>query len=258
VPAEQTDGVRKNNGSPIPPPTPTTPPHHKKNSSPTAQPSENPETNPSVSPSLIQTPAQSPPATASANRGAPNASVSPDQIKGFENYPPKVQTLLAAALELTTRNLSYKYGSADPASGGMDCSGFIYFVLKQNGMADPPRDSSEQYNWLRKARTFEPVLSRRDDSYELNDLRPGDLLFWTGTYAVEKDPPITHTMIYVGREKKTGNRIMVGSSDGRVYHGESRNGVSVFDFKVGASKNHDSEKLHPLFVGYGHIPGLQE
>jgi peptidoglycan DL-endopeptidase CwlO len=184
--------------------------------------------------------------------------LSHDQIKGFNNYPPKVQKLLAFALELTTRNLDYKYGSADPSSGGMDCSGFVYFVLKENGIADVPRDSSEQYNWLRRARAFEPVLSEKEESFELEDLKPGDLLFWTGTYTIERDPPITHAMIYLGREKKSGKRVMVGASDGRVYQGEPRNGVSVFDFNIRRARANEEGKLHPLFVGYAHVPGLGE
>ena len=182
----------------------------------------------------------------------------PNQIKGFENYPLKVQKLLTSALELTTRNLDYKYGSADPSSGGMDCSGFVYYVLKQNDVADVPRDSAEQYVWLRRARQFESVMSEKDDSFELEDLKPGDLLFWTGTYSIQRDPPITHAMIYLGREQKTGNRVMVGASDGRVYQGESRFGVSVFDFKVQRRETNGESKLRPTFVGYGHIPGLQE
>jgi len=169
-----------------------------------------------------------------------------------------VQKLLVSALELTTRNLDYKYGSADPATGGMDCSGFVYFVLKQNGVEDVPRDSSEQYVWLRRSRRFEAVLSQKDNSFELEDLKPGDLLFWIGTYSIERDPPITHAMIYLGREKKTGQRVMVGASDGRVYQGESRNGVSVFDFKVQRNGKADDGKLRPTFIGYGHIPGLRE
>ena len=169
-----------------------------------------------------------------------------------------MQKLLISALELTTRNLDYKYGSADPNTGGMDCSGFVYFVLKQNGVGDVPRDSSEQYSWVRRSRQFEPVLSQKDDSFELEDLKPGDLLFWTGTYSIERDPPITHAMIYLGREKKTGRRVMVGASDGRVYQGESRNGVSVFDFSVRRARTNEEGKLRPTFIGYGHIPGLRE
>jgi peptidoglycan DL-endopeptidase CwlO len=168
-----------------------------------------------------------------------------------------VQQLLTSALELTTRNLTYTYGSSDPANGGMDCSGFVYYVLNQSGVTDVPRSSSEQYVWLRRAGKFEPVLSRKNDSFELENLQPGDLLFWTGTYSIERDPPITHAMIYLGREKKTGDRVMVGASDGRIYQGQSQYGVSVFDFKIPRPEK-DNSKLRPTFIGYGHIPGLRE
>jgi cell wall-associated NlpC family hydrolase len=160
------------------------------------------------------------------------------------------------ALELTRRNLEYNYGSADPANGGMDCSGFVFYVLTQNGVRDVPRDSSQQYVWLRKAGTFRAVNSRKDDTFEIEELVPGDMLFWTGTYSIERDPPITHAMIYLGRKKGTNQRIMVGASDGRTYEGESRYGVSVFDFKVSRVGKTDEGRLSPMFIGYGHIPGL--
>ncbi len=245
-------------------PSPSASPRRKKKSSPTPEPTETPpgSTSPSVTPSPTATPKSLPTAAPASpgpkKQGAPNATLAPDAIRGFENYPAKVQKLLATALELTTRELYYKYGSADPANGGMDCSGFVYFVLKQNGVGDVPRDSSEQYVWLRRARQFEPVLSQKDDSFELEDLKPGDLLFWTGTYSIVRDPPITHAMIYLGRERKTGQRVMVGASDGRIYQGQSRNGVSVFDFRIQRAEKTDEEKLRPTFVGYGHIPGLRE
>jgi hypothetical protein len=52
-------------------------------------------------------------------------------------------------------------------------------------------------------------------------------MFWSGTYDIDRDPPITHSMIYLGREKSTGRRVMVGASDGRVYRDQSRFGVSI-------------------------------
>ena len=165
--------------------------------------------------------------------------------------------MIDMSLELTTRNLDYKYGSADPANGGMDCSGFVFYVLTHNGVRDVPRDSSQQYIWLRKAGTFKAVNSRREDTFELDELAPGDLLFWTGTYSIERDPPITHAMIYLGRKKGTNQRIMVGASDGRTYEGESRYGVSVFDFKMPSARGKTEEgRTTPSFIGYGHIPGL--
>lgn len=214
-----------------------------------------------VPPEPLPSPKPSPSPSASPNASpspAPNASVSPEQIIGFEKQPPKVQALIRSALALTHDDLTYVYGSADPANGGMDCSGYIYYVLKKDGLDDVPRTASEQYVWARKAGNFRAVLSRDAKTFEMDELKPGDLLFWTGTYTVDRDPPITHTMIYLGLEKETNKRIMVGSSDGRTYNGKSRWGVSVFDFKMPPKDLNPTKLTSPLFVGYARIPGLVE
>ena len=245
-----TASAKRKKASPTPSPTPKSKTKHKK-ASPTPTPGE--------SPSASETPSATPeetPEPARGNKGWPNVSLSPDQIKGYENDPPKVRQILDAGLALTKENLGYTYGSADPNNGGMDCSGFVYYVLQQNGFPDVPRDSSQQYVWVRKAGDFDAVLSRKEDSFELNDLKPGDLLFWRGTYNIDRDPPITHTMIYLGREKRTDKRVMVGSSDGRTYDGKQRWGVSVFDFKMPPPPKSGDAKISPVFIGYGKIPGL--
>jgi peptidoglycan DL-endopeptidase CwlO len=244
-----------------PSPSPTASPKHKK-VSPTPSPSPTPRKHKkkSPTPSPEETPSPSPTETPqpAAKKGAPNVSLSPDEITGYESYPASMRQILDAGLALTKENLGYTYGSADPANGGMDCSGFIYYVLRQNGFPDVPRDSSQQYVWVRKAGNFNAVLSRKEDSFELDALKPGDLLFWRGTYNIDRDPPITHTMIYLGREKQTKKRVMVGSSDGRTYDGKQRFGVSVFDFKMPPPPNSGDAKISPVFVGYGRIPGLAE
>src|SRR5215475_9226885 len=235
-------------------PTPSAMPRSKskrKKASPTPTPEE--------SPSATETPSASPAESPEASRGKkgwPNVSLSSDAIEGYEKFPPKVRQILDAGRALTKQNLGYTYGSADPANGGMDCSGFIYYVLKQNGFPDVPRDSSQQYVWVRKGGDFQAVLSRKEDSFEFDDLKPGDLLFWRGTYNIDRDPPITHTMIYLGREKRTNKRVMIGSSDGRTYDGKQRWGVSVFDFKIPPPPKSGDAKISPVFVGYGRIPGL--
>jgi peptidoglycan DL-endopeptidase CwlO len=249
--------AKKKKSSPSPTPETSPSPSSKKKkrkSSPTPTPS--PEESASASPSPSETP--KPSATASASpkkKGAP-ATISASEIEGYEKYPEHIRNVIDMGLDLTKRNLDYKYGSADPANGGMDCSGFVFYVLTQNGVRDVPRDSSQQYVWLRKAGTFKAVNSRHDDTFELDELAPGDLLFWIGTYSIERDPPITHAMIYVGRKKGTNQRIMVGASDGRTYEGESRYGVSVFDFKVARGSKTEEGRLTPTFIGYGRIPGL--
>ncbi len=189
---------------------------------------------------------------------APSATVAPEEIAEFAAQPPKVQALITAALELTKLNLTYTYGSADPAQGGMDCSGTMYHVLREQGFKDVPRDSSGQYVWARKAGPFFAVVSKSAESFEFSQLLPGDLLFWTGTYETGREIPISHVMLYLGTEKKTKKRIMFGSSDGRSYAGVQRWGVSVFDFKMPKAGPANPEKSKVDFVGYGRIPALRE
>jgi len=248
---------RKSSPTPEPDSSPIASPKKKKHkSSPSPSPEESPEpsSSPTATPEADETPSATP-SPSPKKKGAP-ATIAAKDISGYENYPAQVRQIVDTALELTTRNLEYKYGSSDPASGGMDCSGFVVYVLTQNGIRDVPRDSSQQYVWVRKAGNFKAVNSRQEDTFELDELVPGDLLFWTGTYSIERDPPITHAMIYLGREKGTNHRIMVGASDGRTYKGESRYGVSVFDFKIPKPGKTDEGRTSPAFIGYGHVPGL--
>ena len=253
-----TASPKQKKASPTPSPRPTSKTKSKrKKASPTPAPAESAPATETPSPAPAETAAPSPgESRARGKKGWPNVSLSPDQIADYETYPAKVRQIIDAGLELTKQNLRYSYGSADPANGGMDCSGFIYYVLLENGFSDVPRDSSQQYVWVRKAGNFNAVLSRKEDSFEFDALKPGDLLFWRGTYNIDRDPPITHTMIYLGREKRTKKRVMVGSSDGRTYDGKQRFGVSVFDFKMPPPPQSGDAKISPVFVGYGRIPGL--
>jgi cell wall-associated NlpC family hydrolase len=255
TPSPETSPKQKK-ASPTPSPSPS-PKSKSKRKKPSPSPSPEPEESPSPTPA--ETPAPPPSGSrASGKKAWPNVSLSPDEIAEYDSYPPKVRQIVDTGLALTKQNLGYTYGSADPKNGGMDCSGFIYYVLQQNGLPDVPRDSSQQYVWVRKAGNFNAVLSRHEDSFELDALKLGDLLFWRGTYNIDRDPPITHSMIYLGREKRTKKRVMVGSSDGRTYDGKQRWGVSVFDFKLPPPPTSGDAKISPVFVGYGRIPGLSE
>ena len=188
------------------------------------------------------------------------ASLDLADIAGFEKFPPGIRALLEACLALTRQNLGYKFGSSDPADGGMDCSGTIYHVLRGAGIVDVPRTASAQYVWVRKAGYFEAVISRDVATFELDDLRAGDLLFWTGTYDTDQEPPVSHTMIFLGRRQSDGKQVMFGASDGRTYEGRKIWGVSVFDFKISGStkKSADGETVESesKFIGYARIPGL--
>ena len=196
------------------------------------------------------------PSAAAKSAAAVTASILPEELLEYRAQPAGVRKLIESSLALTRQNLTYTFGSADPAAGGMDCSGFIYYTLRQYGLTQVPRDSSGLYVWTRHARGFRAVISRKPDSFELDELLPGDLLFWVGTYATEHDPPISHVMIYLGTEKEGGGKVMVGSSDGRSYHGQKRNGVSVFDFTMPRTPAAGDQRS--TFVGYARIPGLRD
>ncbi len=222
-----------------------------------AKPSPSPQKKkPSAPPKA--TPEASVEATSKSKAGAqkrprdvfPNASLSPAELADFSKNPPTIRKLIEEALALTRRDLTYTFGSADPEKGGMDCSGFIYYILLKQGIKEVPRDSGGQYAWVRKGNRFQAVAGNTLASFEFEKLRAGDLLFWTGTYNARRDPPISHVMIYLGKEKATGKPVMVGSSDGRTYQGKRRWGVSVFDFQLPKPKGSSR------FIGYAPIPKL--
>jgi hypothetical protein len=167
-----------------------------------------------------------------------------------------VRQILDLGLSLTNQNFDYKYNSADPANRGMDCSGFVHYVLSKSGVKDVPRDLREQYAWVRKTGAFHAISAERDKTSALDALKPGDLLFWGNSYGVSRDLEITQTMLYLGREKGSNQRIMVGASEGSTYKDQPRSGVSVFDLKVGRLHSKKSSEPGPAFVGYGPIPGL--
>lgn len=185
---------------------------------------------------------------------APNATIRPEDLVEFAAQPPRVQQLIEGALELTRQQLTYTYGSADPSKGGMDCSGTIYYLLRKHGFKDVPRDSPGQYTWARKSSGFRAVVSNSAASFEFDELLPGDLMFWSGTYNIKREMPVTHVMLYLGTQKQGRKRVMFGASDGRSYDGVQRWGVSVFDFKMPRT---DSEKPRTDFLGYARIPGLR-
>ncbi len=84
------------------------------------------------------------------------------------------------------------------------------------------------------------------------NLKPGDLVFWTGTYVPTDDRTlkITHVGMFLGYEKKDGRPVMINATNGRFYRGEKGNGFGVYDFRV--PRVGSKSRL----VGYGTPPGL--
>ena len=152
-------------------------------------------------------------------------------------------------MNLANKNIGYQYGSANPASGGMDCSGTIYYILNQVGIKEVPRPSNLIYSWALERGHFYPVTDHQFSSTQFAHLQPGDLLFWSGTYNVVHVPNVTHVMVYIGKNKE-GQPLMAGASDGRTYKGRQIYGVSVFDFQLPPLTSKSK------FLGYSCTPGI--
>ncbi len=178
------------------------------------------------------------------------ASLRPEELTGFGKLPADTQALLRYGLSLTGRQLSYKMGSADPDTGGTDCSGYVYHVLKNQGHTNVPRQADEMYAWAWRAGTFRACNGNSMDTFEFKELRPGDLLFWVNSTQskTDRDPPVTHVMIYLGTRVSDGKPVTAGASDGRSYDGRRMSGVSVFDFRLPPADG------KARFIGYAHLP----
>lgn len=182
------------------------------------------------------------------------ASIREQDLAEFDAQPDPVKKLIRQSLELTRENLAYTYGSDSPARGGMDCSGTICHLLKTQNIQDAPRMAHTTYLWLESAGNLRKLSRVHDPAHpDLQRLRPGDLLFWEGTYKVkDRNPPISHVMLYLGSLKSDGRGVLFGASSGRYFRGKRIHGVSVFDFSV------PGEKSTSKLVGYGPVPGLRD
>lgn len=174
-------------------------------------------------------------------------TISSKLLKDFQSNPPKVKNAIELGLQLAGRNLVYQYGSANPAAGGMDCSGAMHYLLTKLNVKSVPRSSNDIYNWIKKEGVFYSTPNADFTSKDFSHLKPGDLLFWSGTYNAPGNAYVTHVMMYIGKNIK-GEPLMIGSSDGRTYKGRQIYGVSVFDFLLPPSSSKTK------FVGYSCIP----
>jgi hypothetical protein len=158
--------------------------------------------------------------------------------------------LMSVCRELSGRGLGYQFGSANPGNGGMDCSGTIQHVFSRLGYRQVPRQSNHQYHWV--ARRGRIRHAGRLDEGVLRRMRPGDLMFWRGTYATGRRwPDISHVMIYAGRDSRTGTHFMFGGrGSGRT--GRSGAGIDFFEIRPGGGEGRGSR-----FVGWGRPPGLR-
>jgi len=63
-------------------------------------------------------------------------------------------------------------------------------------------------------------------------------------------------MIYIGRDKSTNQRLMIGASEHGTYNAQKKSGVGLFDFKPGSEQSGPDEEQSSVFAGYGRFPDL--
>ena len=131
------------------------------------------------------------------------------------------EALRQEAAALKARNIRYG-GSYVPAGETapwrMDCSNAVRYLLRKSRGIELPRTASEQYNFVRQRGKLRRVGGLfggvPDTSWWARRLRPGDLLFWEHTYRPQRKPPVTHVMVYLGRDGR-GNLLMAGAQNSR-------------------------------------------
>jgi hypothetical protein len=93
-----------------------------------------------------------------------------------------------------------------PTPGTMDCSNTSRYLYKVTTGIELPRTASDQYYYLHlqnkawdvpQTPTALPIAN-----FLRQNLKPGDLLFWENTYRPERQPPITHVMVFLGTNEK--------------------------------------------------------
>lgn len=155
---------------------------------------------------------------------------------------------LLVANQLAGVGLPYRWGGADPAAGGLDCSGFIKAVFQRAYGLSLPDESGKQYEWLcQHGRVWNAATG-----WSPSDLQPGDLIFWSGTWPSQRASPITHVMMYAGE-----NRMVGAQSAGRKI-GATTAGVGYFFFHPRVPSGNppfDPPSFHdkPTLYAYGRV-----
>ncbi|MDF1658543.1 MAG: NlpC/P60 family protein [Verrucomicrobiales bacterium] len=154
-----------------------------------------------------------------------------------------ISVIRTRAEHIARFKLTYKFGGDHPSEGGMDCSGTMQFMLSDIGFDDMPRTSYQQYDWLKKNRTLNHSKSIPEKMGGRKGIKPGDLIFWGGTY--DSGHKVSHVMIYLG-QSGDGKHYMFGAR-GKKKKGLFGSGVDIFELSSGYQKS---------LVGYGTLPGV--
>jgi LysM repeat protein len=145
---------------------------------------------------------------------------------------------MQTAQQLAAEGIEYDESWRPPGeahSWEMDCSNTARYLYKVTAGIILPRTASDQYYYLHLQNKAWDVPQTSDGfadcDYLRQNLKPGDLLFWENTYRPERQPPITHVMVFLGTNDK-GQWIMAGSQTSRGgEHDRSNGGPDIYVFR---------------------------
>lgn len=116
-----------------------------------------------------------------------------------------------------------RYGAAwvppgESTAWTMDCSNTARYLVRRTRGIELPRTASDQYQFVRQHGRLKRVGGIfggvPEEGWWAKRLRPGDLLFWEHTYKPKRKPPVTHVMVYLGRDA-SGDLLMAGAQNSR-------------------------------------------
>lgn len=140
----------------------------------------------------------------------------------------------------------------------MDCSNTVRYTYQKVFDKELPRISYDQYIAAKKSGVFHKAPVTPNGSVDTEALRKalrmGDVLFWENTYNVDRDPPVSHVMVYLGKNKANNMKMFGAGTFGK---GEQTNsgGVDVYPFdpnaKLGCSKDAAGKCVkNSRFIGF--------
>ncbi len=142
-------------------------------------------------------------ATAKATSKASSKTTSKATAKATPKPTPKVtptpkyDTRIDTLIKVAKSKLGCEYVLGDKGPDSFDCSGFVYYCLKQAGVSVSRMDA----NGFSKVSRWKNISS-------ISDLKKGDLVF----FCSEKSSRVSHVGIYIGG----GEMIDASSSSGKV------------------------------------------
>lgn len=165
------------------------------------------------------------------------------EILGFKSpsTPPAndwANRFLREARALANEGIEYDEDWCPPGeshSWEMDCSNTARYLYKVTTGIELPRTASDQYYYLHlQGKAWDAPQTAdgwADTNFLRHNLKSGDLLFWENTYRPERQPPITHVMVFLGTNER-GQWIMAGSQTSRGgEHNRPNGGPDIYVFR---------------------------